>query len=163
QFEEPKYQGGQATITFDVYPLFDRMSAETVRFLRDAGQGDVELGRWTIEGRMKQTFVLDALDPLRVERIWIQWPDGDGQGPLLIQLPGTTSTRLLDPTPGILRRGAASTIWYRVPGTTGASIRLDVYDVRGARVARLEDGFRQAGSHAHRGFPDKDVSTTLGS
>jgi hypothetical protein len=163
QFEEPKYQDGGAAITVDIFPLFDRGNAETVRILRDSGLGEVELGRWTIEGRLRKTFHLDDLNPLRAERIWIEWSDGDRQGPLLIEPPGTTSARLLDPTPAILLRGGGGTIWYRVPGTTGASIRLDVFDVRGARVARLEDGFRQAGSHAHSGFPERDVQSTLGS
>jgi hypothetical protein len=163
EFEAPQYREGGAYITFDAYPLFDDTTPENMRVVRDAGQGDVELGRWTVDGRMQQTFVLDGLNPLRVERLWIEWSNGDRQGPLLIEPPGTTTARLLDPTPAILRRGEGGMIWYRVPGTTGASVHLDIYDVRGARVARLEDGFREAGSHVHTGFPGRDLRQVIGS
>lgn len=162
-FEAPDYGDRTAAITFLAFPLFDRESAEDLRLLRDGGRGEVELGRWTVLDPIRQTVQLDGLDPLRVERVWIEWSDGDRQGPLLVAAPGAAGARLLDPTPAILRRGDGGAIWYRVPGPNGTAVLLDVYDVRGARVARLEEGFREAGSHVHAGFPERDLRYALGS
>ena len=161
-FELPTYSEKTAAITFDVLPLFDRESAEELRLIRDADGGDVEVGRWTVDGHLRQTVELDDLNPLRVERIWVEWSDGDRQGPLIVAPPGAPHARLLDPTPAILRRGEGGVIWYRVPGATSASVLLEVYDVRGARVARLEEGLRTAGSHVHSGFPERDLKHPLG-
>ncbi|HET9232533.1 MAG TPA: T9SS type A sorting domain-containing protein, partial [Candidatus Eisenbacteria bacterium] len=37
-----------------------------------------------------------------------------------------------------------------------------VFDIRGAHVARLEEGVRDPGTHIHVGFPDADVGSPLG-
>jgi immune inhibitor A len=161
-FQPPQYRGASAQVTLDMFPLFGHSDPERVRLLRDRGMGREELGQWTLSDRRSETVMLNGIDPWRVERLWLEWPDGDRQGPLLIATPGAARTRLLDPTPAVLRRGEGGLIYYRVPGDVSAPVLLQVFDVRGARVARLEDGFREPGSHVHPGFPEADVRGPLG-
>lgn len=162
-FDPPQYDENRATVTFDAFPLFDWVGGEEMRLLREAGQGETEVGRWTVDRSTRNTVTLYDVDPFRVERIWVEWSGSDRQGPLLLAAPGAPEARLLDPTPSVFRRGDNSVISYRVPGTAGASILLQVYDVLGGRVACLEKGFREAGTHVHPGFPENDVRMRLGS
>lgn len=160
--EPLRFEAETATIDFEVIPLFRSQPSEAVRLLRDGGETESELGRWTLSGQSFESVLVSGLEPGRVERLWIEWQDGDRQGPYLIVPPGAGRLRLLDPTPVLLRRGGGGRITYRVPGTEALPVRLDVFDIRGAHVARLEDGIRDPGTHVHVGFPDQDVRSPLG-
>ena len=161
-FDPPQFEGETATVDFEVMPLFHPPAAEAMRMVRDGGDGESELGRWTATDRRRESVRVSGLKPDRVERLWIEWQDGDRERPYLIVPPGAERTRLLDPTPALLRRGESGRITYRVPGNEALPVELDVFDIRGARVARLEEGVREPGSHVHVGFPDADVRAPLG-
>jgi hypothetical protein len=54
---------------------------------------------------------------------------------------------LLAGTPGLVSRSRGADIAFRVPGTGGTRVSLDLFDLRGAHVARVLEGERYPGTY----------------
>jgi hypothetical protein len=155
-FDPPVVDEGEVEVAFHVLPLIGGEKPGGIRLLRETGSERLTLGEWSFVGRLDEVVSSTDGEPGRVDRYWLEWSDGSGDrvGPLVVVHPGEAPFSLLGATPTLVRRGEGAGIRYRVPGTEPSRVTLDLFDLRGARLLRVEEGVRIPGVH-HLPWPTR--------
>jgi len=148
-FGDPVVEEGAEQIPWHIVPALDHAERGRVRLLRESGSEHEVLGTWEYDGPLDVTTAVENVPPGRVDRFWLEWDDAVGgrSGPLVVLAPGQAPPVLLGATPALLRAGDAGRLRFRVPGSEVQHVTLDLFDVRGARVARLVDEEEIPGLH----------------
>ncbi len=135
--------GGRARIDFRVLAMVSPGTAGTLDLVRIRAGARLVLSRWAYRGDREVSVAIDdPLVPGTEDRFQLEWGEGGGvaAGPLTVLPEAPPPKGILAGTPGVIRRSDGGWIVVEVPGDRPLPGTLDLFDVRGARLARLAEG-----------------------